>query len=144
MNNTEAASILERQACDTCSIKELCSDGNCQYKQAIRRAIVVLKNESPKYIVKVKNLTNEDKKHIQEEWKNSADGLFVVPDDYEIVPIATTKLVIVKNKQGQEFDAYYDESRQLVFVRSYTWELLTSLGYTITIKKEQLRGDKND
>ena len=140
MNNTQAASILERQACDTCSIKEMCSDGNCQYKQAIRRAIVVLKNEAPKYIVKMKNLTYEDKKHLQEEWKNSAGGLLVVPDDYEIIPIATTKPVIVKNEKGEEFEAYYDESRELVFVKSYTRELLTSLGYTITIKEEQLRG----
>lgn len=140
MNNTQAASILERQACDTCSIKEMCSDGNCQYKQAIRRAIVVLKNEAPKYIVKVKKLTDEDKKHFQEEWKNSAGGLLVVPDDYEIIPIATTKPVIVKNEKGEEFEAYYDESRELVFVKSYTRELLTSLGYTITIKEEQHRG----
>lgn len=139
MNNTQAASILERQACDTCSIKEMCSDGNCQYKQAIRRAIVVLKNEAPKYIVKVKNLTYEEKRHLQEEWKNSAGGLLAVPDDYEIIPIATTKPVIVKNEKGEEFEAYYDESRELVFVKSYTRELLTSLGYTITIKEEQHR-----
>lgn len=141
MNNTEAASILERQACDTCSIKNMCSDGNCQYKQALRRAIVVLKKESPKFIVKVKNLTHEEKKQLQEEWNNSAGGLLAVRDDYEIIPIATTKPVIVKNEKGEEFEAYYDESRELVFTKSYTREFLTSFGYTITIKKEQLGGE---
>ena len=41
----------------------------------------------PKYILKVKNLTAEDKKHFQEEWNKSAGGLLAIPDNYEIIPI---------------------------------------------------------
>lgn len=43
--------------------------------------------EGPKYILKVKNLTAEDKKHFQECWNKSAGGLLAIPDNYEIIPI---------------------------------------------------------
>ena len=43
--------------------------------------------EGPKYILKVKNLTAEDKKRFQEEWNKSAGGLLAISDNYEIVPI---------------------------------------------------------
>lgn len=41
----------------------------------------------PKYILKVKNLTAEDKKRFREEWNKSAGGLLAIPDNYEIIPI---------------------------------------------------------
>ena len=43
--------------------------------------------ERPKFILKVKNLTAEDKKRFQEEWNKSAGGLLAIPDNYEIIPI---------------------------------------------------------
>ena len=43
--------------------------------------------EEPKYFLKVKNLTAEDKKRFQECWNKSAGGLLVIPDNYEIIPI---------------------------------------------------------
>lgn len=42
--------------------------------------------ERPKYILKGKNLTCEDKKRFQEEWNKSAGGLLVISDDCEIIP----------------------------------------------------------
>ena len=46
------------------------------------------KYERPQYILKVKNLTTEDKKHFQECWNKSAGGLLaIISDDYEIIPI---------------------------------------------------------
>ena len=43
--------------------------------------------ERPKYILKVKSLTAEDKKRFQEEWNKSAGGLLAIPDNYEIIPV---------------------------------------------------------
>lgn len=43
--------------------------------------------ERPKFILKVKNLTAEDKKRFQEEWNKSAGSLLAIPDNYEIIPI---------------------------------------------------------
>lgn len=43
--------------------------------------------ERPKYILKTKNLTAEDKKRFQEELNKSAGGLLAIPDNYEIIPI---------------------------------------------------------
>lgn len=43
--------------------------------------------ERPKFILKVKNLTAEDKKRFQEEWNKSAGGLLAIPNNYEIIPI---------------------------------------------------------
>lgn len=42
--------------------------------------------ERPEYILKVKNLTAENKKRFQEEWNKSAGGLLAIPDNYEIIP----------------------------------------------------------
>lgn len=44
--------------------------------------------EEPKYFLKVKNLTAEDKKHFQELLNKSTGGLLAIPDNYEIIPIS--------------------------------------------------------
>lgn len=47
--------------------------------------------EYPKLILKVKNLTAEDKKHFKECWNKYAGNLLAVPDNYEIIPIERTQ-----------------------------------------------------
>ena len=51
----------------------------------------------------------------------------------------TTKIVVVTAPNGKKFEAYYDESRQIVFCTSYTREYLIAKDYQIAEKEEALR-----
>ena len=48
---------------------------------------IISKYVEPKYILKTKNLTAEDRKRFQECWNKSEGGLLAIPDNYEIIPI---------------------------------------------------------
>ena len=57
----------------------------------------------------------------------------------------TTKIVVVTAPNGEKFEAYYDESRQIVFCTSYTREYLIAKDYQISEKEEALRNfEKED